>query len=114
MNNKSSLAYPKGYFPLHISVCDRCCRSVSENKDECTENLTAKILNRFISFAKGKYDLHVILQPENKETQQAEALIAVPFPDRENIRIDFNIFASEVDREYNDDTRFEFRMESAY
>ena len=71
------------------------CISVEKNKDK-----------------KEKYDLYIISNSQLSRTNQAEATIAIPFPDRENIRIDFNIFASEVEDEgYHS---LYFHMESAF
>lgn len=87
-------------FPVHISV---------ENKCENTSAITQ--LGRFMEEASKKFDL-TIVKTLSGDTMNAEAVIAVPFADRENIRIDFNIFASEVEDEHG--TGLYFHMESAF
>ena len=87
-------------FPVHISV---------ENKCENTSAIT--LLERFMEEAGKKFDL-TILEVPSGDTMNAEAVIAVPFADRENIRIDFNIYASEVEDEHG--TGLYFHMESAF
>lgn len=93
----------KGFFPLRISVNDK------------QGMLAVEMLTRFIQEMSQKYDLQVITSshPDNSP-RQAEAIIAVPFPDKEPIRVDFNVFASVVEYECGDAYRFYFFMESAY
>lgn len=87
-------------FPVHISV---------ENKRDGTSAID--LLKRFVEEANKKFDL-TIVETLSGNAQKAEAVIAVPFADRENIRVDFNIFASDVEDEHG--TGLYFHMESAF
>ena len=64
-----------------------------------------KILARFLNTALDKYDLRLCSVSggnlHNAIPRDATAVIAVPFADRERIRIDFNIFAAQVQDEYH-------------
>jgi hypothetical protein len=53
-----------------------------------------------------------IVKALSGNTQQAEAVIAVPFADRETIRVDFNIYASEMEDKHG--MGLYFHMESAF
>ena len=123
--------YPKGFFPLMIRVTDRK-HEKAEKMNACAEGIvfTAEsYLNSFMARAGEKYDLRVRGGDENGGTQNmevlaekmehadsdvAEAMVAVPFPDRELIRVELNIFASEVDEMCGEADRFEFYMQSAF
>lgn len=87
-------------FPIHLSV---------ENGNEATSATT--LLTRFIERAAQTFELTLIAPPSGT-TSHAESTLSVPFAERENIRIFFNIFASEMDDEYG--TGFYFHMESAF
>lgn len=113
MNITEQYTYPKGFFPVHISIHENTQKKEISAKDYVLHQLDVKqLIDRFILFAKEKYDLHIISNSQIIKTNQAEATIAVPFPDRENIRIDFNIFASEVEDEGG--CNLYFHMESAF
>ena len=86
MDEKKQQVYPKGHFPVHISVTGK-----SMNGDALS------LLEKFV---------------EQSGETKAEATISVPFPDRENIRIDFNIFASEMEETCGKELYF--YMESAF
>ena len=87
-------------FPVHISV---------ENKCDSTNAIT--LLECFMEEANKKFDMTIVETLSGNE-QKAEAVIAVPFIDRENIRIAFNIYASKVEDEHG--TGLYFHMESAF
>lgn len=133
MNASEQHWYPKGFFPLLLRVEDKMASTggMPTPKD---------LLERFVALAKEKYDLRAFEECEGSSecgrmpTQAlatrnachtcrpgkgghapwAEKHIAVPFPDRENIRIDYNIFSSEIDDECGCATRFHFHMESDF
>jgi hypothetical protein len=85
MDKKEQNSYPKGHFPVHISVTGK-----SMNGDALS------LLEKFVEQSGEKYPLAILEKPSGEATK-AEATISVPFPDRENIRIDFNIFASDME-----------------
>ena len=112
MNNTEQHTYPKGIFPVHISISDVARKEGMPAGAIRHETDTKQFIDRFILLAKRKYDLYIISHSHITKSNMAEATIAVPFPDRENIRIDFNIFASEVEDEYGHNLYF--HMESAF
>lgn len=96
--------YPRGHFPLHITVT---CQPPA-----VTPQLsTIDILTQFIHIAQERYDLALLSSPSGTPTR-AEVILSVPFPDRERIRIDYNIFASDIESTHG--TSFYFHMESAF
>lgn len=100
MDKKEHNIYPKGHFPVHIIV---------ERKNTKADALY--LLKKFIDQSGEKHPSAVVKQPTG-DVIHAEAFISVPFPDRENIRIEFNIFASDMENEYG--TGLYFYMESAF
>lgn len=86
-------------FPVHISV---------ENRLGNTSATT--LLHRFIEQAEQSFDVTVMTPPSGTDSQ-AEAIISVPFADRERIRIAFNIYASEAEDIHG--AGLYFHMESA-
>lgn len=89
-------------FPVHLSVENRSDKA-------CAKTL----LDSFIEQMTHKYEL-ITLIPSSGTSSQAEATISVPFADREHIRIDFNIYASEMEDTYGAGTGLYFHMESAF
>ena len=87
-----------GYFPLRIRITDNGGNPIPE------------LLTRFLQQVSTTYHLQILEAPP----QTSEALIAVPFPDKEKIRIDFNIFASDVEETCRVPYQYHFLMESAY
>lgn len=105
----------KKYFPVRIIV-DKL-RGGHSGDDIQKHRLNAnKALIRFIDQAMHKYDLQVCdIQAgglHNAIPRHAEAIIAVPFPDKENLRIDFNIFSSELEAEFHDEAQMQLILES--
>ena len=108
--------YPKGYFPLVVRVTDRkqndeapdvgCSMDYSLSAEDC--------LNRFVRKAQEKYDMRMKDGSKRLGAMVAEAVVAVPFPDRELIRIELNVFASEMDDICGEADRFEFYMQSDF
>ncbi len=96
----------KGFFPVRISVEMQTAERWADQAEE--------LLHTFVQKMAEKYDLQVLNQPHKSAStiRRAEGVIAVPFPDRERIRIDFNIFASEMEEEHG--TELYFHMESAF
>lgn len=105
----------KSYFPLHISV-DKLRGGHSGDDINKHRANAIKTLIRFIYNTMEKYDVRLIdLQGGNLHNaipRHAEAVIAVPFDKKEDVRVDFNIFASEFEAEYADETKAEFLLES--
>ncbi|MBQ0022232.1 MAG: aminoacyl-histidine dipeptidase [Prevotellaceae bacterium] len=106
----------KSYFPLRISIDNlRGGHSGGDIHDHRANAI--KILSRFIYKEMNKYDVKLIdFQGGNLHNaipRQAEAIIAVPFDKKEDVRIDFNIFASEIESEYPDEKDVIFFLESS-
>lgn len=105
----------KSYFPLHISV-DKLRGGHSGDDINKHRANAIKTLTRFIYSAMEKYDVCLCdLQGGNLHNaipRNAEAIIAVPFDKKEDVRVDFNIFASEFEAEYRDEQNVEFFLES--
>lgn len=94
MNKKNApRTLPHGYFPLRIHAA-------------------TGMAQRFVDTIGSAYDVAIISPPTSASPGIEETVIAVPFPMKETVRIDFNIFASEMEAE--EGVRTEFHMESAY
>lgn len=105
----------KKYFAVRIAVDG--LRGGHSGDDINKHRLNAnKALVRFISEAMHKYDLQLCdIQAgglHNAIPRHAEAVIAVPFPEKENLRVDFNIFASELEAEWHDEEKMRLTLES--
>lgn len=73
----------------------------------------AQILLDFISSARQHYDIIPEGDPRTDDPNaQAYQIILVPFSERERIRIDFNIFASEFEAQHPDEPTVYFKLES--
>lgn len=105
----------KSFFPLHISI-DKLRGGHSGDDINKHRANAIKTLARFIYMEMQKYDLRLIdLQGGNLHNaipRQAEAIIAVPFDKKEDVRVDLNIFASEFEAEYSDEKSVQFFLES--
>ena len=107
---------PTGYLFLRVGV-DKFHGGHSGDDIEKGFANANKILARFLNVAQDKYDMRLCSisggNLHNAIPRDATAVIAVPFADREKIRVDFNVFASEVQDEYHVTEReAKFFMES--
>lgn len=97
-------AVPEGFMFLRVGV-DKLHGGHSGDDIEKGFANANKILARFLNAALDKYDLRLCSisggNLHNAIPRDAVAVIAVPFADRERIRIDFNIFAAQVQDEYH-------------
>lgn len=100
MEKSEQQKYPKGHFPLHLTIDDR--------QSDCN---AIELLKEFIKKMAEKYSLTIVEEPSS-DTTKAQAVISVPFPHREDIRIDYNIFASEMEDRFG--AGLYFHMESAF
>lgn len=95
---------PEGYLFLRVGVDKLHGGHSGDDIDKGFANAN-KILARFLNKAIDKYDLRLCSLSggnlHNAIPRDATAVIAVPFADRERIRVDFNVFASEVQDEYH-------------
>ena len=107
---------PAGYLFLRVGV-DKFHGGHSGDDIEKGFANANKILARFLNAAQDKYDMRLCSisggNLHNAIPRDATVVIAVPFADREKIRVDFNVFASEVQDEYHVTEReAKFFMES--
>ncbi len=138
MNASEQHWYPKGFFPLLLRVEDKMAGKDDDLTPEAIlrrflaiakEKYDLHTINEHEeSDARscGNKSGHTPSQGLATQAAQAshpnegackpsaETRIAVPFPDRENIRIDYNIFSSEIDNECGSPIRFHFHMESDF
>ena len=108
---------PAGYMYLRVGVDKLHGGHSGDDIDKGYANAN-KILARFLNTAQDKYDLRLCSisggNLHNAIPRDATAVIAVPMADREKIRVDFNVFAAEVQDEYHVTEReAKFFMESA-
>lgn len=109
-------AVPAGYMFLKVGVDKLHGGHSGDDIDKGYANAN-KILARFLNGALDKYDLRLCSisggNLHNAIPRDATAVIAVPFADREKIRIDFNVFAAEIQDEYHvTESSARFFMES--
>ncbi|MCR4614363.1 MAG: aminoacyl-histidine dipeptidase [Bacteroidaceae bacterium] len=110
-------AVPDGYVMLRVMV-DKLTGGHSGddiNKRRANAN---KVLARFLYQVWDKYDARLIdLKGGNLHNaipRDAQAVIAVPAKDKEQVRIDFNVFAAEVEDEFQvEEPNIEFVLQSA-
>ena len=100
MEKSEQQKYPKGHFPLHLTI-----------DSSKSDGDAIMLLQTFIRKAAEKYALAIVEEPSGDATQ-AQTIISVPFPHREDIRIDYNIFASEMEEEHG--SGLYFHMDSAF
>ena len=95
---------PAGYLFLRVGVDKLHGGHSGDDIDKGYANAN-KILARFLNSALEKYDIKLCSisggNLHNAIPRDATAVIAVPFADRERIRVDFNVFASEIQDEYH-------------
>lgn len=108
---------PEGYLFLNVGVDKLHGGHSGDDIDKGFANAN-KVLARFLNGAMEKYDLRLCSisggNLHNAIPRDAQALIAVPFADREKIRVDFNVFAAAIQDEYHvTETEAQFFMNSA-
>ncbi|GEM_PF-5094365 len=73
----------------------------------------AQVLSDFIQKIQKKYPVEITEEIyTNCAHTQAEAILAIPFSERETVRIDFNIFSADFDTLHPDERTAYFKMES--
>lgn len=107
---------PEGYFTLRISIDKLKGGHSGDDINKCRANAN-KLLARFLFSSIAKYDLYLLDikggNLHNAIPRDASALVAIPANEKENIRIDFNLFASEIEDEFHKtETGIVFNMQS--
>ena len=98
------VAVPQGYFYFTVEVCGLTGGHSGDdiNKNRANAN---KVLNRFLLQQAMKYDLYLCAisggNLHNAIPREAKALCAVPSSHKEDVRVDFNVFAAEIEAEYH-------------
>lgn len=96
-------AAPEGYFFFRVAVKGLTGGHSGDdiNKNRANAN---KLLNRFLVQLMQKYDLHLCEMDggnlHNAIPREAHAVCAVPMKDKESVRVDLNIYLSEVENEF--------------
>lgn len=95
---------PAGYFYFSVEVTGLTGGHSGDDINKGRANAN-KVLNRFLYMAAEKYDLYLCDiaggNLHNAIPREARAVCAIPMKEKENIRIDFNIFAADIEAEYH-------------
>ncbi len=98
------VAVPEGYFFFRVSLKGLTGGHSGDdiNKERANAN---KVMNRFLCQLAERYDLYVCSitggNLHNAIPRVAEAVCAVPMADKEHVRVDLNVFVSEVEGEFS-------------
>ena len=99
----SKVAVPEDYFFFTVNIENLIGGHSGDDIDKGHANAN-KVLNRFLCRAEEKFDLYLChVEGGNKHNaipREASALCAVPMKDKEAVRVEFNVFAAEVEAEY--------------
>lgn len=113
----SEVDVPAGYVALKVTVKGLTGGHSGDdiNKNRANAN---KVLNRFLYAAMNKYDMYLCAVDggnlHNAIPREASAVIAVPEADKESVRVDLNVFAADVEGEYDvTEPNVTFTLESA-
>lgn len=99
----SMTAAPEGYFFFRVAVKGLTGGHSGDdiNKNRANAN---KLLNRFLVQLMEKYDLRLCEidggNLHNAIPREAHAVCAVPMKDKESVRVDLNVYLSEVENEF--------------
>lgn len=109
-------ALPEGYFTFSLHIKGLCGGHSGDDINKKRANAN-KLLARFLYLSMKKYDLRLAdIQAgglHNAIPREAACLCAIPNKDKEQIRIDWNLFAADVEEEYSATERtMEFLLES--
>lgn len=107
---------PAGYFFVALKVKGLTGGHSGDDIDKKRANAN-KLLARFLYNSMQKYDLYLCdIQAgglHNAIPREAAAVVAIPMKDKENIRVDWNLFAADVEEEYSvTEPHAEFLLES--
>lgn len=94
---------PKGYFFLEASIKGLCGGHSGDDINKKRANAN-KLLGRFLYEENKKMPLYLVSfnggKLHNAITREASIVFAVPFAEKENVRVDWNVFASNVEDEF--------------
>ncbi|MCM1107829.1 MAG: aminoacyl-histidine dipeptidase [Clostridium sp.] len=108
---------PDGYFYFVLTVKGLTGGHSGDDIDKKRANAN-KLLARFLYISRQKYDLRLCdIQAgglHNAIPREAAAVCAVPMKDKESVRVDWNLFAADVEEEYSvTEPGVQFLMETA-
>ncbi len=113
----SEIDVPEGYFFFKVGVSGLTGGHSGDdiNKNRANAN---KLLARFLYNCYKKYDLYLCSidggNLHNAIPREAHAVCALPASEKENVRVDLNVFASEVEGEFSvTEPNIKFTLESA-
>ncbi len=111
---------PQGYFFFRVEVKGLTGGHSGDDINKNRGNAN-KILNRFLALLARKYDMYLCEidggNLRNAIPREAYAVCAVPMKDKEPVRVDLNVFASEVENELSvtePNIKFVLESESPY
>lgn len=94
---------PKGYFFIRASVKGLTGGHSGDDINKKRAN-AVKILARFLYMEQQKYDVQLVEfnsgKLHNAIPRDGEIVFAVPFADKEQVRVDWNVYTSEVEEEF--------------
>lgn len=107
---------PAGMFCFTLTVKGLTGGHSGDDIDKKRANAN-KLLARFLYLCQEKYDLRLIDMHagglHNAIPREAHCVCAVPMKDKESVRVDWNLFAADVEEEYSvTERQVEFLMES--
>lgn len=106
---------PKNCLPLEISITHLHGGHSGDDIEKGFGNAN-QILAKFLQQAKEKYGLRLCSftggNLRNAIPRDATAICCIPFEHREHIRVDFNIYAAEMQEQYRKDTAARYVMQS--
>lgn len=107
---------PAGLFFFSLKVKGLCGGHSGDDIEKKRANAN-KILSRFLYLSMKKYDLRLAdIQAgglHNAIPREAGCICAVPFKDKESVRVDWNLFQADVEEEYSvTEKSMEFLLES--
>lgn len=107
---------PEGYFFFELKVNGLTGGHSGDDIEKMRANAN-KVLARFLYQSMKKYDLHLCdIQAgglHNAIPREASAVCAIPMKDKESVRVDWNLFAADVEEEYRvTEPNVKFHLES--
>lgn len=111
-----TIEMPAGYFAFELKVKGLTGGHSGDDINKMRANAN-KILSRFLYNTMQKYDFYLCdIQAgglHNAIPREAAAVCAIPMKDKESIRVDWNLFAADVEEEYSvTEKQMEFLLES--
>lgn len=114
--NFETVNVPKDYFCFRLSVEGLTGGHSGDDINKMRANAN-KILGRFLYQLNQKYDFYLLDvnggNLHNAIPREAHALCAIPAEFKETVRVDWNVFASEVEEEFSQtEKNMKFKLES--